>query len=115
MEEKLKDSVDGCKPTLRTIETEMVERICDVFRMISEPSRLKIVLALLDSELCVQHILQCVGGTQSALSHQLRILKDNRVLRARREGQNVYYALADEHVRQIVDMGLRHGQCGGER
>ena len=90
-----------------------IARACDVFRMLSEPSRFKIVYALLGGELCVYHILHSVGGTQSALSHQLRVLKDNRVLRARREGQNVYYSLADEHVRHIVEMGLRHGECGG--
>ena len=97
-----------------TIPTEAkVAQICDVFRMLSEPSRLKIVLSLMDREKCVCDILQIVGGTQSAVSHQLRILKDNRVLRARRDGQNVYYALADEHVRSIVEMGLQHGECGG--
>ena len=90
-----------------------IDRVCDVFRMLSEPSRLKIVYALLEVELCVQHILQAVGGTQSALSHQLRVLKDNRVLRARRDGQNIYYSLADEHIKQIVEMGLCHGECGG--
>ncbi len=100
--------------TVAVVSTDQAERICDVFRMLSEPSRLKIVLALLGGELCVCHILQSVGGTQSALSHQLRILKDNRVLRARREGQNVYYSLADEHVRQMVAVGLKHSDCGGE-
>ena len=97
-----------------SVATERAERICDVFRMLSEPSRLKIVLSLLGGELCVYHILQAVGGTQSALSHQLRVLKDNRVLRARREGQNVYYSLADEHVRQMLAIGLQHSDCGGE-
>ena len=96
-----------------SVDTERTERICDLFRMLSEPSRLKIVLTLLGGELCVYHILQAVGGTQSAVSHQLRILKDNRVLRARREGQNVYYSLADEHVRQMLAIGLQHSDCGG--
>ena len=111
--------VDGtqhlCKEGLSVFpDEEKAERICDVFRMLSEPSRLKIVVALLDGELCVYHILEAVGGTQSAVSHQLRVLKDNRVVRARRAGQNVYYSLADEHVCQIVRMGLQHGACGGE-
>ncbi len=99
---------------LQTTELEKIAWICDVFRVLSEPSRLKIVLSLLNEERCVYDILQVVGGTQSALSHQLRVLKDNRVLRARREGQNMYYSLADEHVRQIVEMGLRHSDCAGE-
>ena len=93
---------------------EHVLRVCDVFRMLSEPSRLRIVLALLDGELCVCNILQLVGGTQSALSHQLRVLKDNRILRSRRGGQSIYYSLADDHVKQMVSLGLEHGDCGGE-
>ncbi len=96
------------------VDEERSARICDVFRMLSEPSRLKIVLALLNGELCVYHILEAVGGTQSALSHQLRVLKDNRVVRARRVGQNIYYSLADEHVRQMVQLGLAHGECEGQ-
>lgn len=96
------------------VDEERAQRICDVYRMLSEPSRLKIVLSLLGGELCVYHILAAVGGTQSALSHQLRVLKDNRVLQARREGQNIFYSLADEHVRQIVEIGLMHGACGDE-
>ena len=103
----------ACRPpNLPNVDGATAERICDVFRMLSEPSRLKIVLTLLGGELCVYHILESVGGTQSALSHQLRVLKDNRVLRARREGQNVYYSLADEHVREMVSVGLKHGACG---
>ena len=111
---KMEERQDCCDVSKLDSGTEMeIARACDVFRMLSEPSRLKIVFALLGGELCVYHILLAVGGTQSALSHQLRILKDNRVLRARRDGQNVYYSLADEHVKQIVEMGLQHGECGG--
>lgn len=101
------------KQAIAVQSEEKIAQICDVFRMLSEPSRLRIVLSLLNGEKCVCDILQTVGGTQSALSHQLRILKDNRVLRARRDGQNVYYALADNHVCSIVEMGLQHGECGG--
>jgi DNA-binding transcriptional ArsR family regulator len=111
---ELKNNQPCCAvPELQETDVANIERACDVFRMLSEPSRLKIVYALLGGELCVYHILQSVGGTQSALSHQLRVLKDNRVLRARRDGQNVYYSLADEHIKQIVEMGLCHGECGG--
>lgn len=94
-------------------QAENIVRICDVFRMLSEPSRLKIVVSLLSGERCVYDILKVVGGTQSALSHQLRVLKDNRVLRVRRDGQNMFYSLADDHVRQIVELGLRHSECAG--
>ena len=114
MEMGLKKNQSCCDVSkFKEADATSVERACDVFRMLSEPSRLKIVFALLGGELCVYHILQSVGGTQSALSHQLRVLKDNRVLRARRDGQNVYYSLADEHIKQIVETGLCHGECGG--
>lgn len=109
------ENVDDCNVGAGVrVNEEAAARICDVFRMLSEPSRLKIVLSLLGGELCVYHILESVGGTQSALSHQLRILKDNRVVRAKRVGQNVYYSLADDHVRKIVEMGIEHGGCRGE-
>ena len=104
-----------CKITdASSVSHESAERICDVFRMLSEPSRLKIVLSLMGGELCVGHILESVGGTQSALSHQLRVLKDNRVLRARKAGQSVYYSLSDDHVRKIVELGISHEGCGGD-
>ena len=109
-----KECTCDCAKPLFLYSQEQSERICDVFRMLSEPSRLKIVVSLLHDEMCVQHILNVVGGTQSALSHQLRVLKDNRVLRARKSGQNVYYSIADEHVRRIVLLGLEHSDCGGE-
>ena len=105
-EERRAESV--CDNSISGVEAVRAERICDVFRMLSEPSRLKIVLTLLSGELCVYHILQAVGGTQSALSHQLRVLKDNRVVQARRVGQNIYYSLADEHVKQIIECGMDH-------
>ncbi|MBQ8374821.1 MAG: helix-turn-helix transcriptional regulator [Clostridia bacterium] len=88
-----------------------VEKMSKVYKMLAEPSRLRIVIALLKGELCVQHILSIVGGSQSALSHQLRSLKDNRLLVCRREGANVFYRLADEHIEEIVAKGLEHLTC----
>lgn len=88
-----------------------IERICNAFKVLGEPSRMKIVLALTGGELCVYHILEAVGGTQSGISHQLRVLKDNRILKARREGQNVLYSIADEHIMEIVAMGKAHIYC----
>ena len=90
---------------------EEIERECNVFRMLGEPSRLKIVLALMQGEMCVYHLVECCGGTQSGTSHQLRILKDNRVVKSRREGQNVLYSLADEHIVKILELGKAHTDC----
>ncbi len=87
---------------------EDLERACNTFRVLGEPSRMKIVLALQSGEMCVYHIVQACGGNQSAVSHQLRVLKDNGVLKARREGQNVLYSIADGHIYKLI-------QTSGER
>ena len=88
-----------------------VEKVCRIFHLLSDTNRLKIVLALLDNELCVYHLTEICGGTQSAVSHQLRILRDNHIVKARRIGKNVEYSIADNHVRSIVEMGILHLQC----
>ncbi len=88
-----------------------IEVIGNAFKAISEPCRLKILFALNQGELCVCHIVQAVGGTQSAVSHQLRVLRNHRVIRARREGQNVWYSLADGHVARLLDMAREHLSC----
>ena len=88
-----------------------IGRVCNTFRIIGEPSRMKIVLALLQGEMCVYHIVEACGGTQSAVSHQLRVLKDNRVIRSRREGQNILYSIADEHIVKIIEISEAHLNC----
>lgn len=111
--------VDEHEERVKKIKEEMLgmdelERACNIFRMLGEPSRLRIVLALLKGEMCVYHLVECCGGTQSGTSHQLRILKDNQVVKARRDGQNVLYSIADEHVYKIVELGLEHAKCDKE-
>ena len=81
------------------------------FKVISEPSRLKILLALAAGELCVEHITEAVGGNQSAVSHQLRTLKDNRIVKCRREGKNVVYSIADGHILTMIEMAKEHLNC----
>lgn len=92
-------------------EEEAIARVSAVFKAISEPSRLKILFALRQGEMCVFHIVQAVGGTQSAVSHQLRILRDNRVIKSRRDGQNIVYSLADEHVVAVLELACTHLNC----
>ena len=95
---------------------EGVERLAQIYRMFGEPIRLKILLALMNGELCVQHILEGAGASQSATSHQLRILKDNGIVKCRREGQNVFYSLLDQHMFDIIALGVKHLACeGGEQ
>ena len=94
---------------------EMLAEMGARFKTISEPSRLKILFALSVGELCVEHIVEAVGGNQSAVSHQLRILRDNRMIKSRREGQNILYSLADAHVLAVLELALAHAGCeGGE-
>ena len=97
-----------------TYSQDEVEEVCGIFRLLSEPTRIKIVLALLQGDMCVHHLTKACGGTQSAISHQLRILRDNKIVKAKRLGQSVEYSLADEHVQSIVEMGLAHLHCKGE-
>ena len=92
-------------------DEENIERVCNTFRVIGEPSRMKIVLALLQGEMCVYHIVEACGGTQSAVSHQLRVLKDNRIIKSRRDGQNVLYSIADEHIVKIIEISEAHLNC----
>lgn len=88
-----------------------IGRMATMFKTIADPSRLKILLALRQGELCVYHLVEVVGGTQSAVSHQLRILRDNRIVKARRDGQNIVYSLADEHVVAVLELTCAHMNC----
>ena len=88
-----------------------IERVASSFKSISEPCRLKILFALRQGELCVLHIVEAVGGTQSAVSHQLRLLKANGIVKSRREGQNILYSLADEHVVAVLELACAHLHC----
>lgn len=81
------------------------------FKALCEPSRLKILLVLSSGELCVEHIAQAVGGNQSAVSHQLKALKDNRIVKCRRDGKKVLYSVADGHILVMIEMAKEHLGC----
>jgi ArsR family transcriptional regulator len=81
------------------------------FKAISEPSRLKILLALSCGELCVEHLTQAVGGNQSAVSHQLKTLKDNKIIKCKRAGKQVIYAISDEHIVTMINVAKEHLNC----
>ena len=97
------------------LEEKDIERMCRTFRILGEPSRMKIVLALLEGEMCVYHLTEACGGSFSSVSHQLRILRDNGIVKTRRLGKNIEYSLADAHVREMVETGRAHLACKGER
>lgn len=81
------------------------------FKALSEPSRLNILFTLEGGELCVEHITEAVGGNQSAVSHQLKTLKDNRIIKSRRSGKNVLYSISDHHVLVMLEMARGHLNC----
>lgn len=90
---------------------EQIEEMGARFKVIAEPSRLKILLALSVGELCVEHITEAVGGNQSAVSHQLKTLKDNKILKCRRNGKKMLYSVADGHILTMIEMAKEHLNC----
>lgn len=88
-----------------------VDEASRIFAMLGEPNRMKIILALMEGELCVYHICEITGGKQSAISQHLRKLKDNHIVKSRKEANQVLYSICDEHIYTIVNMALAHSKC----
>ena len=87
---------------------ETLYDLAELFKIFGDSTRIKILYALFEAELCVCDISQLVGVSQTAISHQLRILKNAKLVKFRREGKTVFYSLADDHVRRIIDQGMEH-------
>ena len=82
--------------------------LAEIFKVFGDSTRIKILYVLFEAEMCVCDIAQLLNMTQSAISHQLRILKQSKLVKNRREGKAVFYSLADGHVRSIIDQGYEH-------
>ena len=82
--------------------------LTELFRIFGDSTRIRILYVLFEAEMCVCDIAALLGMTQSAISHQLRALKNARLVKSRREGKTVFYSLADDHVKTIIDQGLEH-------
>ena len=82
--------------------------LAELFRVFGDSTRIKILYVLFESEMCVCDIAQLLGMKQSAISHQLKNLKQARLITSRREGKSVFYSLLDDHVRSIIAQGLEH-------
>ena len=82
--------------------------LAEIFKVFGDSTRIKILYVLIEQEMCVCDIAQLLNMTQSAISHQLKILKQSRLVKNRREGKAVFYSLADGHVRSIINQGLEH-------
>lgn len=89
-------------------QDETLYDLAELFKVFGDSTRIKILDALFEAELCVCDIAQLLSVSQTAVSHQLRVLKNNKLVKFRKEGKNVFYSLADDHVRRIIDQGIEH-------
>lgn len=89
-------------------EEELLYDLADLFKVFSDTTRIKILYALMNNELSVNEVAEAAGASQSAVSHQLRILKQAHLVKFRRDGRSICYSLADDHVLTILDQGLSH-------
>ena len=87
---------------------ELLCDLADLFKVFGDTTRMKILFSLFESELCVCAIAELLGMAQSAISHQLKVLKNNKLVDCRREGKTIFYFLADDHVRSIIGQGFDH-------
>ena len=90
---------------------EKVEATSKIFSLLGDETRMKIVLSLMEGELCVFHICEIVEGKQSAVSQHLRKLKDAKIVKSQKVGNQVLYSIADDHIYTIVKTALRHKDC----
>ena len=107
------DSVEVHEDLLKIVnetmpaETELYD-LAELFKVFGDSTRIRILFVLFEAEVCVCDLAQALNMTQSAISHQLRILKQNKLVKNRREGKSIFYSLADEHVRAIIAQGREH-------
>ena len=107
------DSCSACLPVAQEVQRSMpdeadIAALAEFFRVIGSDTRLKILLALDGRELCAGHLAEAVGMTPSAVSNQLKALRQARLITARREGKMLYYSLADCHPREIIHLAMSH-------
>jgi ArsR family transcriptional regulator, lead/cadmium/zinc/bismuth-responsive transcriptional repressor len=96
------------KPLLATIDETTAARIAALFASLSDPTRVRILAALMQGEINVGDLVEVIGVSKSAISHQLRGLRDKRVIRTRKQGRQVFISLDDEHISELYLRGLDH-------
>ena len=87
---------------------ETLKELADFYKVFGDATRVKILFVLLQAEMCVCDLAEALGMTQSAISHKLRVLKQMKLVKNRREGKTVYYSLADCHIQNIISQGMEH-------
>lgn len=107
------DTVEVHQDLLKIVNETMPDELelynlAELFKVFGDSTRIRILYVLFEAEVCVCDLAQVLNMTQSAISHQLKILKQNRLVKSRREGKSVFYSLADGHVRTIIAQGREH-------
>lgn len=107
------DSVEVHQDLLKIVKETMPDEVAlynlaELFKVFGDSTRIRILFVLFEAEVCVCDLAQALNMTQSAISHQLKILKQNKLVKSRREGKSVFYSLADGHVRTIIAQGIEH-------
>ena len=93
---------------MKLLDDDKIIDISELFKIFGDSTRVKIINVLLDKEMCVNDIVNAINVSQSAVSHQLRILKSSKLVKYRKDGKEIYYSLADDHVEKIFRMGCEH-------
>ena len=106
------DAVVRAKEKAKALEGSTIIRLSDIFKTMGDPTRLKIIQALSSGEMCVCDIAAALGMEHSAISHQLRLLRNMRVVKFHKEGKAAVYSLDDEHVLKLFNEGLEHARHG---
>lgn len=101
--DKILNSMRKSMPT-----DERIYELSDFFKILGDSTRARILIALENTEMCVQHMSELLDMSQSAISHQLKVLRDNNMVDSRREGKNVYYFLKDDHITDILKQSMEH-------
>lgn len=107
------DTIEVHQDLLKIVNETMPDEVelynlAELFKVFGDSTRIRILYVLFEAEVCVCDLAQALNMTQSAISHQLKILKQNRLVKSRREGKSVFYSLADGHVRTIIAQGIEH-------
>ena len=102
------EKVDLASVDVQTPDEEVLYDLADLFKVFADTTRIRILYSLMESEMCVADIAQTVNVTQSAVSHQLRILKQAHLVKFRKEGKQIIYALSDDHVYTMLSQGMTH-------
>lgn len=100
------DLVDRVRQKM--VSLDQLFELAELFKALGDSTRIRLLCALRHSELCVCDLVEIIGMTQSAVSHQLRVLRSNKIVKFRKEGKNVFYSLDDDHIRKLIEIGLEH-------